>query len=420
MNKEIFALVDCNNFYVSCERVFNPRLRARPVVVLSNNDGCVVARSNQAKALGIGMGVPAFKVRDILTKNKVEALSSNYTLYDDMSSRVMQALSNFTPKIEIYSIDEAFLDLAGFNCDLTDYGRKIKQTTEKWTGIPVTVGIGRTKTLAKIAGRIAKKSARAKGVLDLTDSPHLEKALSMVPVEKIWGVGIRTAIKLKRIGIDTALDLKNTDVTQIRTMLGVVGVRTVYELRGMPCYALQDNPPANKSVCVSRMFGRPVESLEELKQAVSSYSARAGEKLRQQELAAHSMTVFLTTSRFINNKYFNSCTIEFDTATSDTRQLIRTACRCIEKLHRRNREFQKCGVVLNNLIPQAHIQTDLLEDINPARSAKLMKTIDKINARFNCPVRWAAEGLNQPWRTKFNRRSQRFTTCWNELLTVTA
>ncbi len=418
MKKEIFALVDCNNFYASCERLFNPALANRPVVVLSNNDGCVVARSNEAKALDIGMGVPAFEVRDLLEKNNVEVFSSNYTLYDDMSGRVMETLSTFTPQMEIYSIDEAFLDLSGFNCCLTDYGRKIKHTVKKWTGIPVTVGIARTKTLAKIAGRIAKKSPRADGVLDLSDSPHLEKALLQVPVEKVWGVGIKSTIKLKKMGIHTALDLKNADITRIKTAFGIVGARTVYELRGDCCYPLQSNPPAGKSICVSRMFGKPVKSLDELKQAVSTYAARAGEKLREQKLAANSMTVFLNTSRFIKGRYFNSHTVTFDTATNDTRDLINSACRCIEILYRGRCSFKKCGVVLNNLIPQQHTQPNLFDNSDRQRSARLMQAIDKINARLNCPIRWAVEGLDQPWQVKFNRRSQRFTTSFSELPTV--
>jgi DNA polymerase V len=418
MKKEIFALVDCNNFYVSCERVFNPMLENRPVVVLSNNDGCVVARSNEAKALGVGMGVAAFEVRDLLEKNNVEVFSSNYTLYDDMSGRVMETLSTFTPEIEIYSIDEAFLDLAGLDCRLTDYGRKIKHTVKKWTGIPVTVGIARTKTLAKIAGRIAKKSPRADGVLNLTDSPHLEKALLQVPVEKVWGVGIKSTIKLKRMGVKTALDLQNADITKIKTAFGIVGARTVYELRGDCCYPLQSNPPAGKSICVSRMFGKPVKSLDELKQAVSSYAARAGEKLREQKLAANSMTIFLNTSRFIKGSYFNSHTITFDVATNDTRELINSACRYIEVLYRGNLEFKKCGVVLTNLIPQQRTQPNMFDNLDRKKSARLMQAVDKINTKVNCPVRWASEGLDQPWQVKFNRRSQRFTTSFSELPNV--
>jgi DNA polymerase V len=415
MNKEIFALVDCNNFYVSCERVFDPTLENRPVVVLSNNDGCVVARSNEAKALGIGMGVSAFEVKDIFEKNHVEVFSSNYTLYADMSSRVMQTLSTFTPDIEVYSIDEAFLNLAGFSCSLTDYGRKIQQTVKQWTGIPVTVGVASTKTLAKIANHIAKRSTKAKGVLDLTDSPYLDEALRQVPVEKVWGVGIKTAIKLKRAGIETAFDLRDADINWIKNRFGVVGVRTVYELRGICCYPLEENPPAKKSICVSRMFGRPVETIDELKEAIASYASRAGEKLRQQHLAAAVLTVFVTTSRFIENRYYNCHTVEFTIATNDTRELISSALACIDKLFRKGHQFKKCGIILTGLVPQDRIQQSLLDSLDRAKSRRLMQAVDAVNARLDCPLRWAAEGLKQSWQVKFKRRSGRYTTCWCEL-----
>ena len=418
MNKEIFALVDCNNFYVSCERVFNPKLEGKPAVVLSNNDGCVVARSNDAKALGIGMGVPAFEIADLLKKQNVEIYSSNYTLYADMSSRVMQTLSTFTPDIEVYSTDEAFLNLAGFKCSLTDYGRKIQRTVKKWTGIPVTVGIASTKTLAKIANHIAKRSPKAKGVLDLVDSPYLDRSLGQVPVEKVWGVGIKTTITLKKAGIKTALNLRDADISWIRSKFGVNGVRTVYELRGICCYQLEDNPPAKKSICVSRMFGRPVESLEELKEAIASYASRAGEKLRQQHLAAAVMTVFVTTSRFIKNRYFNSHTVEFAVATNDTRELIDAASTCIDRLFRKGHKFKKCGIILTGLVSEDKVQQSLLDSIDRGKSVRLMQAVDAVNTRLNCPLRWAAEGLNQPWQVKFKRRSNCYTTCWDDLPVV--
>jgi len=413
--KEIFALVDCNNFYVSCERIFNPKLQGRPVVVLSNNDGCIVARSNEAKALGIGMGVPAFEVEKILEKNNVEVFSSNYALYADMSGRVMKTLSMFTPDIEIYSIDEAFLNLAGFKCSLHDYGRKICRTVKKWTGIPVTVGIGRTKTLAKIANRIAKHSGRGDGVEDLADEASLDEILAAIPVEKIWTVGIRTTIKLKRAGIKTALDLQKADINWIRQKFGVVGVRTVYELRGMSCYPLEQNPPVKKTIAVSRSFGKPVESVEELKEAIACYCSRGGEKLRQHGLAAGLMTVYVTTSRFIKNKYFNSHTIEFDVATSDTMELIRGALWCIGKLYHRGFLFKKAGIVLSGLVSENRIQRNLFDTVDREKSRRLMQVIDAVNTRLNCPLRWAAEGLDRPWMVKFNRRSYRYTTRWDEL-----
>jgi len=415
MKKEVFALVDCNNFYVSCERVFNPKLEGKPVVVLSNNDGCVVARSNEAKALGIGMGVAAFEVANVIKKHNVEVFSSNYTLYADMSSRVMETLSTFTPGMEVYSIDEAFLDLGGICGSLADYGHRIRQTVKKWTGMPVSIGIARTKTLAKIANHLAKRHVQFDGVLDFTTLANPEQVLAKVPVEKVWGIGIKMTIVLKRAGINTALDLSRADINWIRSRFGVVGVRTVYELRGDCCYNLEQNPPAKKSLAVSRMFGVPIDSIEQLKEAAASYAARAGERLREHKLAAGAMSVFVTTSRFIKDRYFNSHTVEFAVSTSDTTELIRAALLSIEKLYRRNRRFKKCGVILTGLVPENRVQRCLFDDVHRTKSARLMRAVDAINAKVGSPIRWAAEGLIQNWQVKFLRRSKRFTTSWNEL-----
>ncbi|MHC5075143.1 MAG: Y-family DNA polymerase [Planctomycetota bacterium] len=416
--KEIFALVDCNNFYVSCERVFNPKLKGRPVVVLSNNDGCIVSRSSEAKALGIGMGVPAFKVKGLMEKESVETLSSNYTLYADMSSRVMKTLSYFTPAIEIYSIDEAFLNLSGLNCSLAGYGQKISRRIKRWTGIPVSIGMAETKTLAKLADRIAKRTKGADGVMDLTDYSSIPDILAQTGVEHIWGVGYRTALKLKRAGIRDALALRDVDINWIRVKFGVVGVRTVYELRNMSCYPLQENPPLRKSVAVSRSFGEPIETLEQLRETSACFASRAGEKLRQEGLVAGVMTVFVMTSRFIKNRYFNSHTVEFPTPTSNTIELIRNACVCVDKLYRRGCMFKKSGIVLSDLVSEKHIQENLFEKVDTARYHRLMCAVDTVNSKSNSPLRWAAGGLQQPWRVKFNRRSARCTTRWDELVKV--
>jgi len=278
----IFALADCNNFYASCERVFAPALEKEPIVVLSNNDGCVVARSNEAKTLGIPMGVPVFQVQNLIQAHQIRVYSSNYTLYGDMSRRVMETLCQFTPALEIYSIDEAFLDLTGCRSqDLAGYGRTIRNTVKKWTGIPVSIGIARTKTLAKLANRLAKKSAKAAGVLDLTDSPYLPLALENTEIQDIWGVGPGFAKRLRQAGIQTALQLRDADDGWVRKHLGVVGLRTVYELRGISCYGLVLSPPGKKNIVVSKSFGRKSETLEELSEALAAYAARAAEKLRR-------------------------------------------------------------------------------------------------------------------------------------------
>ena len=413
--KPVIALVDCNNFYVSCERVFDPTLLGRPVIVLSNNDGCVVARSNEAKALGIGMGVPAFEIRPVIERHRVQTLSSNYTLYADMSDRVMETLGTMVPQLEVYSIDEAFLDLAGLPCTLTEFGRTILSTVHRWTGIPVTVGVGRTKTLAKIANRLAKHSAKANGVLDLTDSPYLDKALAETPVEKVWTVGIKTTIRLKRAGIATALHLRDADTHWVQRIFGVVGVRTVYELRGIPCYPLEHNPPLRQSVAVSRMFGRPVETLDEMRQAIASYAARAGEKLREQGLAAGLLTVYVTTSRFIEDRYFNGHTASLAIPTNDTVELIRQACFCMDRLYRKGYAFKKCGIVLSGLVPEARLQMGLFDQEDRRKARRLMHAVDAVNHRYNKTLHWAAEGLEQPWKVLFKRRSPRYTTDWNQL-----
>jgi DNA polymerase V len=351
----------------------------------------------------------------LLKKHNVLALSSNYTLYADMSSRVMETLSAFTPDIEIYSIDEAFLNLAGISGSLADYGHRMRQTVRQWTGMPVSIGIAATKTLAKIANHLAKRSVQLNGVLDLTTSTNLEQILAEVPVEKVWGIGIKMTIVLKRAGINTALDLSKADIGWIRDKFGVVGVRTVYELRGECCYELEQNPPARKSIVVSRMFGVPVESIEQLKEAAASYASRAGERLREQGLSAGVQTLFVTTSRFIKNTYFNSHTVEFTVPTNDTTELIRAALLSTEKLYRKNCQFKKCGVVLVGLVPESQVQRGLFDSTDREKNRRLMQAVDAINAKANSPIRWAAEGLIQNWQAKFKKRSKRFTTCWSEL-----
>ena len=419
--KYIFALVDCNNFYVSCERIFEPSLEGRPVVVLSNNDGCVVSRSNEAKRLGIGMGVAFFKVKDFAVKHGLVALSSNYTLYADMSRRVMETLCNFTPEIEVYSIDEAFLNLSGFGDNLTDYGRRIRQTVKQWTGMPVSVGIAETKTLAKIANRIAKRSPEAAGVFELTEQAHIDEVLAQTDVEHIWGVGIKTCIKLKREGIKTALALRGVDIEWMRRRFGVTGVRTVYELRGISCYELEEQPPTKKGITVSRMFGRKVETVEELKEAIASYASRAGEKLRDEGLAAGAMTVYVMTSRFVDprKRYFNSRGVNFPTATNYTPELIEYATGAVEHLYKKGFLYTKAGLILGDLVPEGKVQGNLFDQADREKARRLMRVLDAVNLKLpDSRLIWAAEGIDKSWRTKFAKRSKRYTTQWDELVEV--
>jgi len=417
----VFALVDCNNFYVSCERVFQPRLQNRPVIVLSNNDGCVVARSNEAKALGIGMGVPIFQVESILVQHQVEVYSSKYTLYGNMSRRVMEVLADFTPRMEIYSIDEAFLDLSELAAaNRTEYGQNLRKTVKQWTGIPVSVGMARTKTLAKIANHIAKKSPRAAGVLDLTDSPWLEEALRQTDVKDVWGVGPAFAEFLKQAGIVTALQLRDAEETRIQKRMGVTGRRTMQELRGICCYSLERQPPLQKATAVTRSFGRPVTTLEHMQEAIACFAGRVGEKLRRQKAAAGILTVFLITNLFRTDepRYFNSKVISLPTASSDSGELISYAVKGAAAIFRQGLRYKKAGVIAGQIVPQEQVQGNLFDEADRQRSKRLMETLDRINAKSSAPVWYAAEGIQRQWQTRFQKRSKRFTTSWDELKEV--
>ena len=419
----VFALVDCNNFYVSCERVFNPKLENRPVIVLSNNDGCAVARSNEAKALGIKMGAPFFKIKHLIDLYQVQVFSSNYTLYGDMSNRVMQTLATFTPAIEIYSIDEAFLDLDRFAfTDLTAHGKQIRQTVRQHTGIPVSIGMATSKTLAKVANKIAKKSTRANGVLDLTKTEYQDRALEMTPVGDIWGIGRRYAKFLTMRGITTALDLKHADPVMIQNKMGINGIRTQKELWGEACYPLEENPPAKKSISVSRSFKKPVVRLDDLSQAVCSYISRGAEKLRAQGSHAQAMTVYVTTNRFKPESFYcNSTTCSFSTALNNTPELIKHGQAALKQIFQKGREYTKAGILFLNLTRDGCFQQDLFDKTDRTRPAKVMQVMDQINNKMGSnTLKYMAAGLSvdKPWKTAFNYRSPAYTTDWDQLLTV--
>ena len=424
MNKQIFALVDCNNFYCSCERVFNPKLENRPVVVLSNNDGCVVARSNEAKALGIKMGEPAFNLREFIAKYNLAIYSSNYILYGDMSQRVMQCLAEYTPSLEIYSIDEAFLDFSGFkDKDLTTYGREIKQKVQQYTGIPISIGIATNKTLAKVANRIAKKSAKAKGVLNLVDSPYLDLALQRTDVGDVWGVGSSFRKLLEKHHIHNAYQLKISDQQWIRQERGIVGLRTVLELNGQNCIPLEEMPNSKKSTAVTHSFGQPVETLAQLQEALSSYACRAGEKLRQSKLEAASMIVFFRTG--IHDKrypYRNwGTTVNFFSATNDSRELVNAARTVAENLFEPGYKLKKAGVILLGLTPVGEKQLSLFDksEKDKTRSGELMKVMDTINHRYGREtIQLASSGIAKKWQMKADYKSPSYTTDWNELPVV--
>lgn len=419
----IFALVDCNNFYVSCERVFNPKLENRPVIVLSNNDGCAVARSNEAKALGIKMSAPLFKIRHIIDFHNVQYFSSNYALYGDMSKRVMQTLAAFTPAIEIYSIDEAFLDMSGFAfTGLTDYGTTIRQKVKQDTGIPVSIGMATSKTLAKVANKIAKKSVKANGVLDLTKTRYQDRALEITPVADVWGIGRKYASFLTMRGINTAIDFKYADSEMIKKKMGINGIRTQKELCGESCYHLEENPPVKKSISVSRSFKKPVTDLDNLSQAVCSYIARGAEKLRKQNSLAEAMTVYVTTNRFKQEFFYcNATTCSFPTALNNTPELIKHGQAALKKIFQKGREYTKAGIIFLNLTQNGCLQRDLFDTTDRTRSTKVMRVMDEINQKMGInTLKYVATGISKdrPWETAFNHRSPAYTTDWDQLLTV--
>lgn len=419
----VFALVDCNNFYASCERLFNPKLAGQPIVVLSNNDGCVVARSNEAKALGITMGIPEFQIRPLLQAHKVQVFSSNYRLYGDLSQRVMETLEQFSPDLEIYSIDEAFLSLVGFERrNLTDYGRQIRKTVKQWTGLPVSVGIAKTKTLAKLANRMAKRTADTDGVFNLLACQDREALFDEVAVGDVWGIGPNSARLLTQHGITTAWQLRQADEHWIRKHMGVVGLRVVTELRGQSCLALEDCPPPKQGITCSRAFGRPVSTLVEMEEAVSSYVTRAAEKLRREGLAATVLTVFIMTNAFTNEpQYRNSVTCALPVGTGTTSELIRAALKGLRRIYRDGYRYKKAGVMCTALVPAGQVQPDLFDRQDRPKSTRLMAALDAVNDRWGArTLNYASSGLTQAWQTHCHRRSPAYTTDWADLPLVIA
>ena len=414
------ALVDVNNFYASCERLFNPRLEGHPVVVLSNNDGCIIARSQEAKDLGIPMGAVVHMVKDALRRQRVRVYSSNYALYGDMSARVVSVLKRFTPYLEVYSIDESFLDLTGF-ADPAAYGHDIRDTVLRWTGLPVSVGIGATKTLAKVANRTAKKNPGLDGVFVMPDDP--DKVLGILKAGDVWGIGSRLAARLKTFGIVTALDLKRADPKFIRARFSVVVERTVLELRGTPCLALEMTVPPQKGIMVSRGFGRRVTDYGHIEAAVATYASRAAEKLRRQGLAANKLTVSLRTSPFdtTQERYANAASFVFPEATIDTAEMIRAACRCLKKIYKPGLAYQKAGVFMDALEDARLAQRSLfpMPGTNRARTRALMRAVDRLNGAWGRDiVRFAATGVQRPWAMKQGHKSPCYTTRWQELKQV--
>ncbi|CAM6379607.1 Y-family DNA polymerase [Citrobacter sedlakii] len=421
----MFALVDVNSFYASCETVFRPDLRGRPVVVLSNNDGCVIARSAEAKAAGIAMGEPYFKLKDQIRRAGVVCFSSNYELYADMSQRVMTTLEELAPRVEIYSIDEAFCDLTGVrNCRvLEDFGRELQEAVYRNTRLAVGVGIGQTKTLAKLANHAAKKWLRQTGgVVDLSNVERQRKLMAALPVDETWGVGRRIAKKLEAMGIKTVLDLADTDIRFIRKHFSVVLERTVRELRGESCLGLEEFAPAKQEIVCSRSFGDRVTDYEQMRQAICSYAARAAEKLRGEHQYCRFISAFVKTSPFALNEpyYGNSASVKLLTPTQDSRDIIGAATRCLDVIWKDGHRYQKAGVMLGDFFSQGVAQLNLFDDNAPrAGSEKLMEVLDHLNAKDGKgTLYFAGQGIQQQWQMKREMLSPRYTTRFADLLRV--
>jgi DNA polymerase V len=411
-------LVDCDNFYVSCERIFCPRLNGRPVLVLSNNDGIVVARSKEAKALGIPMGAPRFQWEDIIIRNNIEVFSSNYEFYGSMSRRVMNVLNQFSPEVEIYSIDEAFLhypDTASIA--YAEIATQIRQTVLQWTGLPVTVGIGATKTIAKVAVEFAKKETKFNGILDLTDTSILDGYLTKLSVGDVWGVGRRYAEMLAKKNITTARALRDLPDGWVRKRMTVVGLRTVWELRGISCLSLELAPPAKQSIICSRSFGRPIETLPELKEAVATYVSRATERLRRQSSVAAGLQIFIETNRFKDEPHYgNAITYRLEQPTAYTPDLVRIATTGVERIFQNGYQYKRAGAMLLEITPQDRLQRGFWGREYNEREKKAMAVVDQINARFGKgTIKVAATGLKQSWQMRSEMRSPRYTTRWGEI-----
>ncbi len=418
----MYALVDCNNFYCSCERVFNPKLEGRPMIVLSNNDGCAISRSDEAKALGIGMAAPAFIMNKFLDHHQVAVFSSNYTLYGDMSRRIMDSLGLFAPKIEMYSIDEAFLDLGEMRkTDLGQLGSDIRKTIKKNLGIPVSVGIGSTKTLAKMANRYAKKIYPHASVFWASNPTLVSEMLSATPVEKIWGIGHQYALFLSRSGFKTAAEFLQAPEAWIRKHLSVVGHRLLFELRGTPSIAWEHETPVRQNICTSRSFGKRIAEKSGIAEAMANYAASCAAKLRSDKTCCRSLQVFIQTNPHKTDEaqYLRSIDIELERASNHSGEIIKAALRGLDLIFKPGFLYMKCGVTVMDLVPESSVQGSLFERGNGEKKRHLMQTIDQINQSIGKEVlRTAVQGFARPYRLKTDYLSPRYTTRMAEILRI--
>ena len=420
-NTKKIALVDCNSFYVSCERLFKPSIMKKPVVVLSSNDGCIISRSTEAKALGVKMGDPYFKAKEIITENDVHVFSSNYSLYGDISRRVMRTLRYFTPEIEIYSIDEAFLDLTNFPNDLVElFGKKIRNTILEWTGIPTSIGIATTKTLSKVANHIAKTNKS--GVVSLVNVKDLDPILEKIKINDIWGVGRQLSKFYIKNGIENAKQLKNVSNAWIRKSSNVLSSRTAMELRGIPCISFEIREAKRKSCCVSRSFGKKVESFQGLKESIAAHCLNAAEKIRSESLLTKSITISIRTSPFQDKKmyYSNSKTIDFPVATDDSIEIVKNALVGLKLIFKEGYKYQKSGIVLSGLSGSEKID-DLFDSLKKHKIKKLMESIDYTNHKYGrSTLSLADAGLNKKWNLRRKYSSKIDTADFHYLPTIRA
>ncbi len=414
------ALIDCNSFYASCERIFNPKLLGKPIVVLSNNDGCIITRSAEAKALGIKMGEPYFKAKKIIEKNNVKVFSSNYSLYGDISQRVMEILLGFSPEVEIYSIDEAFLNFKGFkNHELLTYCKHIRQTIKQWVGIPVSIGVGSTKTLSKIANHLAKKEADYEGICILKGDEKIEEALNRIEIGDVWGIGRRLSKFLRNYEVRTAKQFAFLDRRWIRKNMGVVGEKIQLELCGVSCLDLELLPSPKKSCCVSRSFSRPIEKIEELQESIANYGSRVAEKIREEGLIAQSMSIFVLTNHFNKKEkqYSSSIKLQLDYPTSDSKLIVKRAVEGIKRIYKEGYRYKKAGIILYELHSSSSVRG--LLDYDKPRTDSLMRSLDEINYRYgSATLRLAAEGIRRSWHMRREKVSPCYTTSFDQLMIV--
>jgi DNA polymerase V len=417
----MFALVDCNSFFASCEKVFRPDLEGQPVAVLSNNDGCVVARSPEAKQI-VKMQATLFSIKDLVERGELYVFSSNPVLYKDMSRRVIETLQHFSPEVEQYSIDEAFLGLQGFtHRDLTDYGQQIRTTVQQWTGIPVSVGIASTKTLAKLAAQVAKRNPDMEGVLDFETLEDIDAVLAAIAIGEVWGIGKNLRAKLNALGIKQVLDLKRANEKLIKKKFGILTLRTVMELRGVPCFSMEPVAAPKTMRIVSRSFGHLVTELADIKEAVATYTTRCAEKLRDDGLVARQFAVSIRTSYYRDrDQYAAARSVELDPPTNDTTVLIPAAMQLAEAAFKPGYEYLKAKVIATELSPAGAVQGNLFSaPVNPEKRDRLMATIDGLNRKLQPDaVKFGAMGLNPSWQMRSEYFSQRYTTHWDEIPTV--